>query len=263
MIRPTEDMLNAYVDGALDPETEKGVAEYLEQDADARAYVEALRRVNALAPKAMAALVPDPPQALIDKIDAMTMPTPDKRTRASTSSRLPFAGTAFRRSYAIAAILVAALGLALAYTTLTRPHAAGDLLAVGPLPQSSAIATLLERGKPDDAIDTPAFDTGSNVRVVIASTFLDKQGRYCREIEIGSIAQDARQSASIACRASSGSWAVEGSVALAPSEPMTAPGIAPSGSDDKEPLAELLRSLGAGRALSSQQIEAALARGWK
>lgn len=262
MIRPTEDMLNAFVDGALDRETEKGIADYLEQDADARAYVEALRRLNALVPEAMAELVPDPPQALIDRINAI--PAPGERKTVSTMKpRFSFVRPVFQHPYAIAAMLVAALGLALAYTTLTRPHAAADLLALGPLPKSSAIATLLERGRPDDVIDTPAPGNGSLVRVVLASTFLDNQGRYCREIEVGSIAQDVRQWASIACRVSSGAWAVEGSIELAFDETVKAPGIAPSGSDNREPLEKLLRSLGAGRALSSQQIEAALARGWK
>ena len=59
MTRPTEDMLNAYVDGELDPETARGVEEFLARDAPARAYVEALRRVNALLPEAMEELVPN------------------------------------------------------------------------------------------------------------------------------------------------------------------------------------------------------------
>ncbi|MGE0517309.1 MAG: hypothetical protein AB7O71_25550 [Hyphomicrobiaceae bacterium] len=262
MIRPTEEMLNAYVDGALDPETEKGVAEFLVQDADARAYVDALRRLNASVPDAMAVLVPDPPQALVDKINAM-MALGERKAPSAVRRLSRFDRAALHFPYGIAATLAIALGLALAYTTLTRPYTSADLLITGPLPEDSAVATLLERGRPDDTINTPVVESGRNVRVTLASTFMDKQGRYCREIEIGAIAEDMRQSASIACRTASGVWAVEGSVALESGTPTGAPGLAPSGSDDKEPLAELLRSLEAGRALTSEQIESALARGWK
>lgn len=262
MIRISEDMLNAYVDGALDPETEQAVAEELAKDPVARAYVEALRRVNALAPEAMAALVPDPPQTLIDKINAMPA-SAGRKPAWATKPRFGLFPRALQNPYAIAAMLIVAVGLALTSTTLTRLQSPGDLLAMGPLPQSSAIVTLLERGKPDDVVDTPVVESGSAMRVVLASTFLDKRGRYCREIEVGSTEHGAANSGSIACRGSSGSWTIEGSVALAPGERVAAPGIAPSGSEDQEPLAELLRTLGAGRALSSRQIEAALARGWQ
>lgn len=261
MIRPTEEMLNAYVDGALDSEAERVVADYLIQNPDARAYVDALRRLNASMPDAAAELVPDPPQALVDKINDM-MDLSERKASSATSLRSRFVRLALRQPFAIAAMLIMALGLAIAYTTLTRPDASADFLAVGPLVEGSAIATLLERGQPHDAIAASVAKGGNIMRVTLASTFVDKQGRYCREIEIGALAEG-RQSASIACRATRGSWAVEGSVALAPDSRVTAPGIAPSGSDEQEPLAVLLRSLGAGRALSSQQIETAVSNGWK
>ena len=110
---------------------------------------------------------------------------------------------------------------------------------------------------------TPVVATSGLARIRLASTFLDKQGRYCREIEITSISSDEPQSASIACRTVGGSWQVEGSVVHASGDAVTTPGIAPSASDENEPLADLLRSLGAGRVLSSKEAEAALASGWK
>jgi hypothetical protein len=265
MIRPTEEMLGAYVDGALDPETEQSVMQYLAKDAEARAYVEALRRINELSPKALDDLVQRPPQSLVDaitaKVDAhkkATARAPRSQPRAARLMR-----TAWAQPYAIAAMLVATFGLAVAYTTLIRPNGPTGLLAVGPLASGSAIAALLERGRPQDTVSTLVVENGRRLRVALASTFMDKQSRYCREIEIGAAADDIPQSASIACRAASGGWAVEGSVALKSNTSSPVPGIAPSGSDDDEPLTSLLRTLGAGRALTSEQVEAALASGWK
>lgn len=267
MIDVTDDVLNAYVDGALDAETKRAVEAHLARDAEARAYVDALRQVNALAPDAMDALLGDVPQSLIDAINSAPAAT------EATSKVVPLRPRIARDQDAVSwrsrmPLLAAALALAIvtaAGYALLAPRLGGeggDLIASGPVGPASPLATLLEQGETGTAAAV-ATTSDTTLQATVMATFRDANGRYCRELEVGANGDAAgATSASIACRETDGAWRVEGSVAVA-AAPAAGPDYVPSGSADDEPLAPLVRKLDLGKALSSEEERAALAARWK
>lgn len=267
MTEVSDEMLNAYVDGALDSEAQRKVEAYLERDADARAYVEALRQVNALSPAAMDALLGPVPQDLIDTIHGASAAASghnvvqigDRRPRKSAA--LPV----FGGSSAIAAALALCVVTAVGYLLLA-PHmqqgSAGDLIAAGPVTPGSPVAQLLEAANSGMTADINPGAPSAPMQATVLATFKDGKGRFCRELEVARRNDPAAvHSASIACRVDDATWVVEGSVALAAIE-AGGDTYVPSGSAHDEPLAPLVRSLALGKALSSEEERTAVASRW-
>lgn len=273
----TDEVLNAYVDGALDAETMREVEAHLARDGEARAYVAALRRINALAPDAMDALLGDVPQSLIDTIKAAPDNAPliePMATATATASdnvvplrpRGPQRPPTSRLQYSLlAAALALTIVTATGYVLLT-PHTgdgpAQDVIATGPLPAQSTLSELLEQGEQGIAAAV-ATASGKTQQATVMSTFKDARGRYCRELEVGPDTDPGIvSSASMACRESTGVWVVEGSAVVA-AAPAGGSNYVPSGSANDEPLAPLMRSLNLGKAMSREDERAALDSRWK
>ncbi|MFN0218592.1 MAG: anti-sigma factor family protein [Hyphomicrobium sp.] len=265
MTRPNDDVLNAYADGALDSAKAAEVEAYLNSDAEARAFVERIRRIDKLAAQAYAnPIFERPPQRLVDAIMTSPQRLPEtskviELARRGSSGRTP----PDRRLLPFAAMLALATGLGLTYAMLSGSRLDSNVLVAGPVASGSPLAELLEKGRSGDAKSiVDAAQSDGRVASVV-STFRDKTNRYCREIELKPDAAEAEPiSASIACRSGEGSWTIEGSVAIAKSGGTGSPGFEPSGSENVEPLASLLTSLGAGPALDSSRENAAVQSGW-
>lgn len=262
MTGPSEQTLNAYVDGELSADERHLVEVHLAIDPEARAFVQALRRVNDLASEAMAEFVPPAPQALIDRINAIPMPPasqpvtvpiafPARRTRRTTISY-----------YAMAASVVLAAAAAVTYVLMVGSTRDALLLAKGDVPSGSAVAKLLEGGRTGQSAPVAAPGPGAG-QATLAASFRDRKGRYCRELDVSPGEAGAPASASIACRSTEGAWSIEGSVALTDTSGNGAPDYVPSGSSNDEPLAPLLQSLGVGQALSTSEEDAVISRNWR
>lgn len=265
MTWPTEEMLAAYVDRSLDAATERQIEAYLESNLDARRHVERLRRIDEMAREAMTGLVKEPTfDALASKIRSTPL-TKSAAPETVNIIRPVFGRTTHFRPLALAASMVVLLGAGLVFMQSQQSQTTDLRLAGGPVAQSSALANLLQRGRSGDAVDIALLgEGGAGARASLISTFIDKAGRFCREIEIAPSSDIAQaQAASVACRTATDAWSIEGSVALAAAETSNDPGFVPSGSTADEQLSALLQSLGAGRALSREQEDAALNSGWQ
>jgi anti-sigma factor RsiW len=262
MTAPTEETLNAYVDGELSADERRLVEAHLAVDPDARAFVETLRRVNDLAAEAMAELVPPAPQALIDRINAIPVPPPVQRATEPIAFPVRRARQTTISYYAMAASVVLVAAAALTYVLKVGSPRDALLLAKGNVPLGSAVAELLEGGRSGQSapVSAPGAATG---RAMLAATFQDQAGRYCRELEVSAGATEIPTSASIACRSTEGAWSIEGSVALAGASGDAAPDYVPSGSSNDEPLGPLLQSLGMGKALSTSEEDGVISRKWR
>lgn len=262
MTAPTEETLNAYVDGELSADERRLVEAHLAVDPDARAFVETLRRVNDLAAEAMAELVPPAPQALIDRINAIPVPPPVQRATEPIAFPVRRARQTTISYYAMAASVVLVAAAALTYVLKDGSPRDALLLAKGNVPLGSAVAELLEGGRSGQSapVSAPGSATG---QAMLAATFQDQAGRYCRELEVSAGATETPASASIACRSTEGAWSIEGSVALAGASGDAAPDYVPSGSSNDEPLGPLLQSLGMGKALSTSEEDGVISRKWR
>jgi hypothetical protein len=259
-MRPTDEQLTAYVDGALPPAEAQEIEVVLQTDAEARAYVETLRKVNALVREAMDQLVPPPPAALVEKISAMEV-SPQRTTNVVPLSRVRRTAPTSVRRYAMAASVAAVVGLTAAILYGTR-DAGTALLTTGPVDAASKLAAMLEHERTGASIE--ARDANETVNASVVATYQDKQGRYCREIELSNPATLQPKAAAIACRSDAGTWTVEGAVEIAAAQNEGAgTGYQPSGADEHEPLSQLLKSLGTGKSLSPSDEDAARARNWK
>lgn len=264
----TDEILNAYVDGALDDDRRRAVDAYLAEDADARAYVAALRRVNALAPDAMDAVLGPVPQSLIEAIKRGPATGSGHNVVAFEGRRRGNRGAASEsgQRYLIAAALALCLITAAGYVLLApqlNQGAGNGLIVAGPVTPGSPLASLLEEGHAGTATDLKAAAPDAPLQATVLATFKDGKGRYCRELEVlprGDHA--AAHAAAIACRAGNRTWVVEGAVAIAASD-ATGGDYVPSGSAHDEPLAPLVRTLDLGTALTSDEERAAVGAGWK
>jgi surface antigen len=257
MTRLSEEMLNAYADGALDVATRAEVEARLAVDAEARALLEKLRRADELAAEAFAApMHGPPPRSLVDAI----MLAPARGTvgiRALRSWRL--------RDYALPLAASVALAAGVVAGAFLGRQAAGPPgeLALGAVAGDSALHRLLE-SHPSGS--TLAIDMNGRLskRLEVVATFRDRHARPCREVEV-LLPGSGRQAvaAAVACRSDSGRWVVEGVARLAPASPSADPGIEPAGAAEKDALDGLLMLLGAQRALETSQEVSLIERRWK
>jgi hypothetical protein len=264
MKRLDEETLNAYADGALDADARAEVEAQLAIDAEARGFVEKLRRVNALAVEAYAAPMHEaPPQALVDTIVGgrarvaatdRDAPVPTQKSRAWSI-----------RDYALplAAVLVLAAGISGGVFLERYAGQAPEQLALGAVPPGGSLHSLLERHPSGGALDVGSpWSAGQRLSVV--ASFQDRHARFCREIELLPAGTDPQAiAAAVACRDPGGRWTIEGGARLAIAQQTTEGQFAPSGVPEKDALEGLLTMLGAQRAMSPAEEKAAIERGWK
>ena len=265
MTRMDEETLNAYVDGTLDADARAGVEAMLETDAAARELLQKLRRANTLANEAFDAPMHEPvPQALIDTI--LRRPGRDPARDRSTTRLQPRAPRAWSiRAYAIplAAALALAVGIGTGLLLGRQVAQAPDQLALGPVHAESPLHRLLESHASGRflGIDGPGKQAR---RLGVVATFRDRNARACREVEVLPAGTDQQPlAAAVACRRAQGGWVVEGAARLAAAPSATGQGFEPSGVLEKDALDGLLGMLGAQAALSAEQEQALMQRGWK
>jgi hypothetical protein len=264
----TDEMLDAYVDGALDDGERRAVEAHLAEDAGAQAYVEALRRVNALAPDAMDALLGPVPQSLIETLKRGPGDGSHQNVVAFEGRRRGNRGDAsdFGQRYLVAAALALCMITATGYVLLA-PHLGqgpeSGLIVAGPVTPGSPLAILLEDGHAGTATALKSAVPDAPLQATVLATFKDGRGRFCRELEVMPRGDSAAaHAAAIACRADDRTWVIEGAVAVAASEAAGGDYV-PSGTAHDDPLAPLVRSLDLSTALSSDEDRAAVATGWK
>lgn len=264
MMRATEETLNAYADGALDADARAEVESQLATDAAARAFLEKLRRANALAREAFAEPFQEPPpQTLIDMIlqapdtvesdGVIPLDVPTSRRRTIRHYSLP-----------LAAALALAIGLAAGLLLGRQPAQEPNAVALGDVAPGSQMYRLLERHPSGSILDMPA-QQGLAQRLSVVATFRDRHARPCREIEVLPPVNAGQQplAAAVACRGPNGSWTVEGTVRLTYAPSATAGQFEPSGVPEKDALDGLLAMLGAQTALSSDDERLMMQRGWQ
>lgn len=266
MKRPSEEMLNAYVDDALDPSARAEVDAYLATDAAARQFVALLRRTNELAASAFAEpMRQPPPQALVDAILNAPAAQDNGANVTSIFSRLAPRGSI--RDYALPlaaclALVVGGVGGAWISQIAKHPDA-GSILALGPVGADTPLAEALE--KRTSGSEVSAHEAGEPRRLAVIATFRDRAGRVCREVEVLRGAADhVALAAGVACRdGKSGTWTMEGAARIRAAATDPATGYVPSGSEEADALKGLLQSLGARQSLSPDEERSLLERSWK
>lgn len=271
MTRPTDEILMAFADGALDPEESQRVERYLESDPEAKRLVEQFRRSALLAQDAFAApMSTQPPVNLVDLILAgrpnLSAAIPAKPGESQSKANGANGDVIdFRRAHRDRAIwvrfavpLAASLALLVgigAGLLLSRlgSSSSPDALALGTVAGDTALHRSLEQARSGEQRDGH----------VVVSTFRDKYGRYCREIELVKQADRQPFIVGVACRDGRSEWIVEGAARLAVIRQQP-PGTSytPSGASERDALEALLNLLGAGKVLSPQEEGAALSRKW-
>lgn len=265
MTRPTDEMLMAFADDALDPADRARVEAYLATDVEAQALVETFRRTAALARDAYAAPLREPaPDSLVQAISKAPAPgrpsseparlAPDSAEVVDLAAHRRLARPAEAWRLPLAASLALLVGLAAGYLASGGSTSrSADQFALGAVSRSAPLADALER--------RPSGSTSG--RHVIVATFRDKQDRACREIELLGTTQPPRaEIAGVACRGRDGTWTVEGAARLAAPAPAR-DGIEPSGVAERDALDSLLNMLGAKPVLSPAEEKALIERGWK
>jgi anti-sigma factor RsiW len=262
MNRPSDEVLMAYADGALDTAEANRVAVHLETDAEARRLVEQFRRTSELAHQAFDIATPvaglDP---IAERILAQPLPERPDSVAETPTNVVPIARITQTRfdkfkpsSWPIAASIALAVGIGIG-VLLTRIAGPGDdaQIALGEAPTNSPLAQALERQASGVAVG----------RILVVTTFQDRLGRACREVEI--LSQTRPQvpvMAGVACRLADGRWIVEGAARIAEAKASSDPAYLPSGADEKDALASLLAMIGAKTALSPAEEKALIARSW-
>lgn len=251
----TDEVLMAYADDRLDPEERAAVESRLAETPGLSDRVERMRRSAALLRQAVSPPLHEaPPQALIDTILGEESGVVSLNTRRRRPAWQP---------YSIAASILVALGLGIG-AGLYWPVLTGDPtmhLAVGPVPQDSALHQVLETRPSGDALAA-----GSGARALVALlTFRDGAGRACREVEL--VPRDLASTPSevaIACRSEGGGWTVEGAVQIAIEDaPGFDGGVRPASGPESPTVEAVMESIGAGLPLSPQEEARLLEGGWR
>jgi anti-sigma factor RsiW len=282
----------AFADGRLTDTEAANVERHLAGDAEARRQVEALRRSAALLREAFDRPMHEPPpRALVDRIlgdaplglaaraerstapdpvgSAATEGQPDSRVIRVGEHRKPGGRSGLASFPRTAVALAASLSLAVGIGTgllIGRQFVASptaDRLALGPVVSGSPIHSLLET-RPSGQSVALSERSGNPLRAAALTTFRDRAGRLCREIEIfaGSDA-DLPIAAAVACRAPRSEWQMEGAARIATDRNGQNSTYVPSGNREKDALDGLLVMLGAGKSLPPDEEQRLIARGWR
>jgi hypothetical protein len=236
--------LIAYAKGVLPPEKARQIERYLDGDSDARQVIEEFRRMQALTAAAPNARKGKAAQRRRSGALVAQPPGPTGR-----HGRAPAAGIAGALKWATALaaclVVIGALGLGgfLLGQDEESPIPLGRLSSIDTL---SAALTRLASGTPDMAGDRA---------ITVLMTFRDAARRPCRKFEISDTSPTASRILAVACQ-DGGAWRVEGAAWLGSD-------FAPAGSAGADPLADLLRDLGAGSALAPEEETALIGRNWQ
>lgn len=265
----TEEILNAYTDGALGADMRAEVEAHLETDAAARDLLEKLRRANALAMQAFEGPIHEPsPQTLIDTIlKGPSLKGPSGQAGPNQVIPLGTRGVRARsiRDYVLpmAATFALAVGIAAGFLFGRQSHEGPDGLTLGLVPSESQLHRLLE-STPSGRIVEFGGRRGSLRRHTVVATFRDRHARACREVEVFAPAIGQQPlAAGVACRLAGGGWVVEGAVRLALAPAAGGQHFEPSGVSERDALEGLLAMLGARTALPPEEEQALMQQGWK
>ena len=280
-MRLSDEQLMAYVDGESGA-SERAVAEFARKapTAEETRQLDDFRRTRDLVraafkedeyepvPAELVAMILGRKDVQADPIEVATAPSP---TPVDVSGNRVISIARSRQlspsigHWAIAAAASVALGIVvLAQWHLGPPSTtvAGDF-ATGPVAPGSTLASVLERhpsGEPV-VLDQPTGIT--QMHVMAAATFRDRNARFCREVELLDSTLAPRKAA-VACRdATTGTWTVEGTAVIAQQDPAGGSKFAPAGAPAKDALAALLSMMGAEKTLPPDDERRLLDSGWK
>lgn len=258
MTRISDETLVAYVDGELSVEEAAEVEQALATDQQVRETVEMFRDTAEWSRRAYDDVLHEPvPDRLIGAAfgkDVRPMRTEPQRDSAPRSR---IAGMAMAASIALAVGLGGGFGL----FHLVGPgggEAAGPLL-VGTVDGSDPLHLALESAGTGTLI---ANGEGGNVMPL--NTFLDREGRYCREFQaVASTPDGLSASFGIACRQPAGPWRIEA---------IGAPAVATAAVPDRfetadgatgDPMQVLIGAMSESGPISLDDEAALLANGWR
>ncbi len=238
--------LDAFVDGALDPEAAARVVVHLADHPADQAYVDRLVEAGALLAQAYGAPMTE---AVPERIRATIFPQPASSpaaARRSSRLRAYYLRPGRPALVATAAAALVLMGLAIGRMAWSPP---GDI--------DLTVALETRTSGPVDTGEGPA-------RLLLVGTFLASDGRPCREYEILDDAARS-QTRGLACRSGSGVWTdevVHVSRLAAPVDRSDGAFVPAEGGGTSAILDPTLDRLGAGMVLTPSEEDALIRRAW-
>lgn len=268
---PDDETLVAFADGRLEDGEAEKVARYLDENAEARRFVERLVTSGGLAKVAYdAALTAPASDKLADLILGASMPEGDaaRSNIVPLPRRLSRAPDAARYALPIAAAIALVIGGVAGYGLGRRgsaPDGGADFnIAVGPIAKGTPVAVLLEQRSSGDLLPVAGGAIAGARQLMVVASFRDRSGRICREFEVLTAVDAAPPvTAAIACRHDDGSWHVEGAAQVAAAPPIPDKDFSPASGNDASAMEGILEAIGAKPALSKTDEDALLRKGWK
>ena len=250
MEQPDVETLVAYANGALTPEEARQIERFLRGNREVSRLIETFRQTQALTRAAF--------EAPMREARPRRMSDPIMRPPGSTGAGgiAPPARRAGRRGRAVtlAASLAVIAGLGFGAFLLERgeesPIALGRLSTIDAM---SAALSRLASGVPDMV--------GDRV-ITVLTTFRDVARRGCRKFELSDTSPTASRIIAVACQ-DGGAWQIEGAAPLLVSGSEGNGEFASANSEGADPLAGLLKRLGAGVALAREEEAVLITRNWQ
>ncbi len=274
--RPSDETLMAFADNMLDAEEARAVESYLDSDQEARELVEQFRQAGAIASRAYDDVLLAPvPDRLVKAVLGAGIEQ-SAQTAADNVVQLPQRGP--RRSISLiylaplAASVLLAVGVIAGYRLANAPEHGEQAvqLAIGPVAPASSLAGVLEKRPSNDPIDVGASGKGESTELMVVASFIDRNGRFCREFEATSTSVAGAKSgatapitAAIACRDNNGKWSIEGAVHLAGGTSPSLGAFNPASGKSYSAVEGLLSALGAKPAMTADDELHLLASGWR
>lgn len=269
---PDDETLVAYADGTLDAAVAARIAAQMAHDPDLRDFIELLTRSGRLAREAFETETSKPrDDALAAMILNSAPPEEGRANEADRSNNIiplsrPRARPAGFPAYALpmAAAIALMIGGLAGFQIGQReggPSAPGVFdVAVGPVSDGSALASLLEKRGSGDPLPV----SGDQREVMVIATFRDRAGRVCREFEVTDTAVPENGiTAAVACRGTEGGWRVEGAASVASIPAASDQDFSPASGDGASAIEGILKAVGAKPALSKADEQSLLKDGWK
>jgi hypothetical protein len=98
---------------------------------------------------------------------------------------------------------------------------------------------------------------------MILTSFRDGQSRYCREFEVLPVREDvAPLIVGVACRAADGHWHVQAATSTANPQSGQTEEIRPAAGEQSAAIDAIMKSLGAGPAMTTDEEAGLIERGW-
>lgn len=264
---PTDDVLVAFADGALDADAAAAVAKHLEGDAEARAFVRALNDSADLAKHAFDEALNAPASAklvntIMNGTAAQSVAPPQATSVVPIPRRQRFAQPQAMALAACLALLIGGVG-GFQFGKRTGISTTGeDGVAVGLVGGGTTLRQALESVASNEpvSLSTPG---DAKAEMMIVATFRDATGRICRELEVTGGDAAGSITAAVACRQADGNWLVEGAVRMAASPAAPDHDFTPAKGDKTSAIEGVLNAIGAKRALGPADEQQLLKNGWK